>query len=49
MLRRYPDVQVRVAGLNPLVPQWWRITSYGRYLKALIRKGGLGEHISFIG
>ena len=49
VLRRYPDVQVRVAGLNPLVTQWWRITSYGRYLKALIRKGGLGDHITFIG
>lgn len=49
VLRCYPDVQVRVAGLNPLAPQWWRITSYGRYLKRLIRKGALGEHVTFIG
>ena len=53
ILREYPDTQVIVAGMDPTLgydfSQWWRITGYGRYIKSLIRKLKIKDHLTFIG
>ncbi|MCM1502963.1 MAG: glycosyltransferase [Bacteroidales bacterium] len=49
VLRKYPDTKVYVAGNNPASLQWWRITGYGKYIKSLITKYNLEEHIIFTG
>ena len=60
ILKEYPDTQVYIAG-NSIIgnvggilpkktlpePVW--ITSYGRYLKKLIRQGGLDGHVTMLG
>lgn len=56
LLRRYPDLQVRVAGQaayslgNPVL-DWCvdRFFEYQRYIKQQIRKEKLGGHIRFLG
>lgn len=53
VLREYSDTCVRIAGLDPTLGfdkrQRWRITGYGRYIKWLIKKLRLRDHITFIG
>ncbi len=33
ILHHYPDTKVYVAGYDSTVAPWWRIGSYGKYLK----------------
>lgn len=49
ILRKYEDAVVYVAGCDETAKPWYRITSYGRYLKHLIKEYGLGSHIVFTG
>lgn len=49
VLREYPDAKIYVAGGNPTALPWWRITSYGKYLKELIRKLGIEKNVIFTG
>ena len=53
ILKKYPDCHIRIAGSDPTInfdtSQWWRITGYGRYLKSLICKYHIREHVTFIG
>ena len=51
--RRYPDVQLRVAGGDPTgektLKDKLRISSYGKYIGSLIRKYGLEKQVVFTG
>lgn len=49
ILRHYPDTKVYVAGYDSTVAPWWRIGSYGKYLKKMIARLGILEHIEFTG
>lgn len=49
VLRNYPDAKVFVAGSDPTIAPWWRITGYGKYLKTLVRKLGISNNIEFLG
>lgn len=49
VLHYYPDTKIYVAGGDITIQPWWRITSYGKYLKNLIQKYNLREHIIFTG
>lgn len=49
VLRHYPDTKVYVAGYDSTVAPWWRIGSYGKYLKKMIARLGISEHIEFTG
>lgn len=45
----FPDTHVYVPGANILDLPWYKISSYGKYLKSMIKKLGLEEHITFLG
>ena len=47
--RSFPDVKIVAAGSDPTKAPWWRIGQYGLYLKKMIGRLGLGNHISFTG
>ncbi|MCM1152452.1 MAG: glycosyltransferase family 4 protein [Muribaculum sp.] len=49
ILNHFPDTKITVAGDNPTGAPWWRITGYGKYLKNLIRRLNLSDHIEFAG
>jgi len=49
ILHHYPDTKVYVAGYDSTVAPWWRIGSYGKYLKKMIARRGISEHIEFTG
>ena len=49
VLKHYPDTQVYVAGDNILRGNWIKGSAYGLYLKSVIRKHGLKDHIHFLG
>ncbi len=49
ILRKYPDAMVHVAGTDPTTLPFWRITGYGKFLKTLIKKLEIREHIRFMG
>lgn len=49
ILHHYPDTKVYVAGYDSTVAPWWRIGSYGKYLKKMIARLGISEHIEFTG
>lgn len=50
----YPDIRVRVAGLdityrNSGIKSFWKISTYGRIIKSLIKKNILEENVVFLG
>jgi glycosyltransferase involved in cell wall biosynthesis len=49
----YPQVQLRIAGSDVTQSKTWvdklRISGYGSYLRSLIRKLKLNDHVKFIG
>lgn len=45
----YHDTHVYVPGANIIDLPWYKISSYGKYLKSKIMKLGLKEHITFLG
>lgn len=47
--RSFPDVKIVAAGSDPTKAPWWRIGQYGLYLKKMICRLGLDNHISFTG
>ena len=53
ILRHYPDTMLRVAGPNLIettsLSQQIKLTGYGKYLKRLVKKYNLTEHITFLG
>lgn len=49
ILREFPDAKIYVAGGNPTGSPWYRITGYGLYLKRLVARLGIAEHIVFTG
>ena len=49
VIREYPETKVYVAGSDESSKPWYRITSYGRYLKRLIKKYNLKGKIIFTG
>ena len=54
VIRHYPDVQLRVAGLDFLYDNGsfkdrLRLSSYGKLIKCLIRDYGLNNHVTFTG
>lgn len=46
---RYPDVKVRVAGFDLTKDNWLKGSSYGLYVKKLIRRNHLENNICFLG
>ncbi len=49
IIEEYPDTKVRITGLSPFDIPWYRINSYYKYVKDLIVKNNLEEHITFLG
>lgn len=53
IIKRYPDAKLLIAGGDPTQSQTFkqkmRIRTYGKYLKALIKKLKIEEHVQFIG
>lgn len=53
ILRRFPDARIYVAGLNIIKSETLKdklkLTSYGKYIKALIKRYDLGESVEFTG
>lgn len=50
ILKRYPNTIVRIGGISPIdVNIRGNIPSYGLYLRHLISKLGLEEHVAFVG
>lgn len=49
VLRQYPDTKVYVAGSDKNAKPWYRLTGYGKYLKKLIKKNKLEQHVFFTG
>lgn len=49
ILSRFPDTKIYVAGYDIVNLPWYRITSYGRYLRSLIRELGLEGRVEFTG
>ena len=53
ILRHYPDTMLRVAGPNLIettsLSQQIKLSGYGKYLKRLVNKYNLTEHITFLG
>lgn len=51
--QKYPDVQVFVAGDcivgNGSFWKRWKLSAYGKYLRKLLREGGLWDHVTFLG
>lgn len=47
--RKYPDIQIRVAGEDIIGKSGLRMSGYGKFLKKLIRRMNLEENVSFIG
>lgn len=46
---RYPDVKLYIAGINISAFPAYKISSYGKYLKDLIREQALSENVVFTG
>ena len=53
ILKKYPDTQIYVAGDSIICDRTWKdkikISSYGRYLRDLIKKLKLTGHVEFLG
>lgn len=49
ILKIYPDTVVNIAGEDPTKQPWYRIDSYGKYLKRLIKKLNVNSHVNFLG
>lgn len=49
ILNKYPNAKLYIAGSDPTSRPWYLITTYGRYLKKLIKKYNLTHHIEFSG
>ncbi|MBO4291096.1 MAG: glycosyltransferase family 4 protein [Lachnospiraceae bacterium] len=53
ILKEYPDTHVYVAGAGiaeyKTLKQKIKISAYGRYLRELIIRGGLADHVTFLG
>ena len=49
ILRYYPDTRIYVGGEDIVNKPWYRISGYGRYIRQLIKKLDLSEHIVFLG
>lgn len=49
ILNKYPNAKLYIAGSDPTSRPWYLITTYGRYLKKLIKKYNLTHHIEFLG
>lgn len=49
MKNRYPDVKLYVAGMNISGFPFYKLSSYGKYLKDLIERQGLSENVCFTG
>lgn len=47
--REYPDVVLYVGGGDIMRMPFWRISSYRKYLRQLIRENGLQENVKFTG
>lgn len=51
--RRYPEVEIRVAGLDIIDTSSWRarlrLAGYGKYLRNLIAANGLQDGVNFLG
>lgn len=47
--REYPDVMLYVGGENIMQMPFWRVNSYRRYLRQLIRENKLQENVKFTG
>lgn len=46
--KEYPDVHLYVGGLD-MVNRGWKTSSYGKYIKELIKKYGLQNNVAFLG
>lgn len=49
ILRKYPDAKIYVAGEDLVHRPWYRITSYGKYIRLLIKQANLKDKIYFTG
>lgn len=50
VLKKYPDAMLRIPGDYSMLQQpWYRITSYGKYLNALIKDLHIEDNIVFLG
>lgn len=46
---KYPDIEIRVGGLDIFNVNWYRIWGYGRLINRYIETHKLSKHISFLG
>lgn len=49
VLREYPDAKIVIAGSDIMHQPWYRQWGYAKYLRRLINKLGLEEHVEFVG
>lgn len=45
----YPDTHIYVPGANIIDLPWYKISSYGKYLKSKLKKLGIENHVTFLG
>ena len=49
IIKNYPDTTVRITGISPFDLPQYRINSYYKYVKDMISKNNLRQHIKFLG
>lgn len=49
VMREFPDVHLYVAGPDLIHVPWYMLRSYGKYLRHLLNKYNLSEHVTFLG
>ena len=49
ILKKYPDATLRVAGSNISDKDCFHISSYGKYIKNIIKRNNLQDHVTFLG
>ncbi len=49
LIKRYPDVHLSIGGPSPIAPGFLKRRPYGFYIRHLIRKYNLFNHVTFLG
>ena len=49
LVAKYPELQIYTTGISPLEKKWMRLDSYSKYIRTLICKYKLQNHIHYLG
>ena len=49
LITKYPELQIYTTGISPFDKNWIRLDSYSKYIKTLIRKYELRNHVHYLG